>query len=419
MEKKYLDRKWISIFTVSGLLGSIAFPYDAFAEDEPKEQKVIVKGQKISDEEKEWNEFVKQSRLSDLSYILKNSEPRVLTNQTNTTRDGNDKNPKSCNPVIIATGEKFKEQADAYDSSLAQLSMQRTYRAFSTQARDRFFGGKWGSTFDYPKLATTVCKQRTDYTYLGCLPDKITILHPNGTHYAYAYGDGSDYYPVGTNGGISSAGYLRKVDVNEYHLVIGQRVYKYNATTNNLNAIDENGVGLYTFTYNYVAPYYQLATVEGRNNKTLSFTWSQSWPGGRVTSIVDSNSKTWTYGYNTSGHLSTVTPPSGTNGGGVRTYHYESPYDTGLLTGITVDGVRHTRYAYDASKRVTQSRFENSEAVDNFTYQTSPPATTVTNERGQTVKHYFEQVGTLRFPRFSVFQRPSFMQPADSVPGTS
>lgn len=58
--------------------------------------------------------------------------------------------PKTGNPVIIATGEKFKDELDFASDGLYGFSLQRTYR--SLQTAGSLFGPNWMSTLEVPKM---------------------------------------------------------------------------------------------------------------------------------------------------------------------------------------------------------------------------------------------------------------------------
>jgi RHS repeat-associated protein len=320
--------------------------------------------------------------------------PRVVPSLTNSSADDCNASPKTTHPVIIATGEKVQTEPDFFDASLAGLLQDRIYRSTLSTRPGRLFGARWHSTFDFPAMENSrLCNAYPFREAFGCLPDWINIGHPDGKTYQYALTSWPSYYPPGL-GGVSSAGYLSIQTTQNYVVVIGQRAYNYSPTTRNLMSIDENGVRLYTFTYNLVSPDYQLASVTGRNGKTLNFTWSQAWTRGRVTSVTDSSGSVWTYDYDGIGNLAKVTPPAGVVGG-IRQYHYEDPSDTGLLTGITIDGVRKTRYAYQ-NGRVQRSGYDNGEEFEEFAYSASPLYTSVTDQRGQTTRYNFQQVGNFK-----------------------
>ena len=138
------------------------------------------------------------------------------------------------------------------------------------------------------------------------------------------------------------------------------------------------------FAYNGVGN--QLFGVSNSAGQSVGFTYGG--PGGqRVVAITDTGGNVWTYGYNANGMLTTVTSP-GANPD-VKTYHYESPVDSELLTGISLNGVRHGTYTYDSSKRVTQVVHAGGERNDSFQYLQSPQRTVLTDVRGQATTYTF------------------------------
>ncbi|MYN11473.1 hypothetical protein GTP77_29635, partial [Massilia sp. FT127W] len=123
------------------------------------------------------------------------------------------------------------------------------------------------------------------------------------------------------------------------------------------------------------------------NGKFIQLTYGSN---GRVSTLKDTSSKIWTYGYNTNGMLTSVTAPvqSGQTAD-VRGYLYENA-DPTLLTGITINGVRYSTYSYYPDKRVSQSALAGGEESDSFVYGTNK--TTVTNALGQPTVYNFTTV---------------------------
>lgn len=60
--------------------------------------------------------------------------------------------PKSGNPVILSTGEKYKDEPDFISAGEYGLSLARMYR--SKQAKGMLFGRNWLSNLDVPPLQT-------------------------------------------------------------------------------------------------------------------------------------------------------------------------------------------------------------------------------------------------------------------------
>jgi RHS repeat-associated protein len=110
--------------------------------------------------------------------------------------------------------------------------------------------------------------------------------------------------------------------------------------------------------------------------------------GDRPSSITDQGGNVWRYSYNANGMLSSVTSPSPAPV--TRSYHYEVAADPRLLTGISVNNVRYSTYAYYADKRVRTSSLAGGEESDTFVYGTNQ--TTVTTASGQPTTHVFASV---------------------------
>jgi len=133
----------------------------------------------------------------------------------------------------------------------------------------------------------------------------------------------------------------------------------------------------------------QLVEARSPNGAVVKFAWTN----GRVSALTDPSNQIWRYTYNGNGMLATVTSPGADPD--VRTYHYESPYGSHLLTGISINGVRYSTYAYYADGKVQYSSLTNGER-DDFSYTAT--TTTITNERGQPTTYSYidspQQPGT-------------------------
>ncbi len=68
-----------------------------------------------------------------------------------------DTKPAACtdNPVILATGEKWKTETDIVAAGLHGLPLSRTYRSFTT--RPSLFGPKWLASVEPPTLTFNGC----------------------------------------------------------------------------------------------------------------------------------------------------------------------------------------------------------------------------------------------------------------------
>lgn len=291
--------------------------------------------------------------------------------------DNNEKptrqNPKSCNPVILSSGAKYEQAVDFSARGLYGMSLMRTYQ--SQRSNSSMFGPKWNGTYDYARLAMSGCVRMIDYPGV-CFPTSIKYTDNTGASFTYTR--------VGTTYKVrnaASAGTMNYDPDNEQIWLSKGRDSFYYDLTGKIRLIQRDGVNVLHFTHN--GPYGALSSVRNAVNQTVTFNWTN----GVVTSIVDSGGNTWTYGY-TGGVLTSVTSP-GPNPD-IRTYHYETPGDATLLTGISINGSRFSTYAYDSSKRVITSAHTGGETLDTFSYGTNQ--TTLTDARGQSTTYTFALV---------------------------
>lgn len=291
--------------------------------------------------------------------------------------EGAKDNPSTSNPVVIATGEKYKVESDFLGASAYGLSLQRTYRSYATTGR--FFGPKWLSAYDYGKLQFTGCVRLPDFPG-RCFPASIVYVEPSGAAYNYNSRSGELNYSVRGSSATGTISY----DNGGWTLFRDRKAYVFSSAGFIQRIEDSSGV-LLSFQYG-AAGTTRPVSVTNRAGQTVQFTWSGA--GGQVLTATDPSGKQWTYGYNAAGMLSSVASPGPSPS--VRTYAYEDPSDPTLLTGITINGVRHSTYAYYADKRVRESGLAGGEERDTFSYGTRQ--TTVTNAAGEAVTYTFSSV---------------------------
>ena len=275
------------------------------------------------------------------------------------------------NPVIIATGEKFLDQSDASSGGLYGMSVDRTYR--SVNATGVLFGPNWTSSLDPMRVTpSTPCVNNGQ----GCYPLTATLTLPSGAKYKYTWKSPYTRYPGEYQSrGSAAMGTLSTGGPGTgWQLEMNDRVYYFDTSGRETRVADTAGQTL--ATYNGGA----LATVTNKVGQSFTFTWA----GSRVSQVTDPAGNAWTYGYNASSMLATVTSPGPLPD--VRTYHYEHA-DPTLLTGMSINGVRYSTYSYHADKKVAVSGLAGGEARDTFVYGTN--ATTVTNELGQATTYNF------------------------------
>lgn len=324
-------------------------------------------------------------------------------------------------PVKLSTGEKYVDEADFSSDKQWGISVERTYR--SKEATGTLFGPNWSSSIDFRSLQKSGCAVIVDGQ--PCAPVSATHTLPDGTKYQYNYtynvnapppaiapagtgtastqataiGPGTVFvYRVKgskTAPGAADTGTLTYTVGTGWKLIRDNLNYTFTIAGLPQSIKDMNGAG---WTYTYTSA--KLSRIDSSNGQFITLTWT----GSRVTQITDPANQAWVYQYDANQMLSRVTAPGGAE---IRDYHYEAmngttPMPT-LLTGITINGSRYTRYAYYADGRVQQSRLENNEEKDTFTYGTN--TTTVTDVRGQPITYTFTTVNGIR--KISNVSRPA------------
>ncbi len=292
----------------------------------------------------------------------------------------NGDNPTSCNPVVLATGEKIKDEFDFASGGAYGFNLTRTYR--SKNATGQIFGPNWSSSFDAPKLTPSTT---TIMTEVGAYPSFASVDFPGGATYKYKI-DLVDYpytYKVRNAAAPGTVSYDKTTRL--WSLYLDKKTYTFLSGGGIATKVVGNDAAtLLTITW-ILQGGTKITRVTNALGQAVNFTWV----GGVMTLATDPVGNVWNYGYNAAGMLTTVTSPGPSPD--VRTYHYEDPLDSKLLTGISINGVRYSTYAYYADKRVQISGLASNEERDTFTYGTNH--TTITNAKGQPTTYTFATVG--------------------------
>jgi YD repeat-containing protein len=309
-------------------------------------------------------------------------------------------NPKSHNPVVLATGTKYLSQGDFSHASMLGMPLTRIYQSENSGAS--FFGRHWASTLDYEPIY--MYGNWRLFNVKGAkvgLPDYINVRLPDGSAYQFTHflDPGSTSLVYFTPANYSSANtqatgvgmgrlYAVYEDKDHIKVLIGNREYLYSSSTTTgsvsalLDSIRENGTTIYTYTRDEAGRVLSIKNALGAQVKL-------DWAGGKtVNSVTAPDGSVWSYGYDANGMLNRVVPPQSVSG--IYTYFYEDPVNNTLLTGFAVDGVRRTRYVYDGTGKVVKSGFENGEMTDTFSY--SATSTVLTDVRGQKTTYNFQTV---------------------------
>ncbi|MBX3628249.1 MAG: RHS repeat protein [Rhizobacter sp.] len=295
------------------------------------------------------------------------------TGDSNQNTDKSDCEETTEKPVVIATGEKYQSELDFSAGGLHGLRLDRTYRSRGNVG-GLLFGPKWASSVDAPRLvrSSTLFTNEEGFTY----PLSATVTFPGGEQYTYWLYDqsGAPYsYVYRVAGGNEKLGELY-YDYGEWALYKDQKVFSFNPYGGPASRIQRfTGELIVAFQWDGPAGAEKIHKLTNGVGQTINITWS----GNRVSAVTDPAGNTWTYGYNGSGMLATVTSPGASPS--IRTYHYEAT-DSTLLTGISYNGVRYSTYAYYPDKRVQESGLAGGEERDTFTYGVN--STTVSTEKG-------------------------------------
>lgn len=284
-------------------------------------------------------------------------------------------------PVLIATGTKVLPELDfLLPPEDFPLKVTRVYHANLT--RIGIFGPHWASnaehslTFEY---SGQMCGGRLDQAS-ACSPggNPLTVIHANGEGgFATVFEIQNGVWTDDNQRTIAQVGSLWVMTSPE------GVAETYDSYGRPLTIKDERGIGL-TYAYNGSGA---LATITHTSGRTLSFAWA----GGKVSAITAPNGKVYSYGYNAAGYLASVTYPDNL---GTRSYHYEDSRDASRLTGISINGARYSRYAYQADGRVAWSGLEN--GVERSTFAYTDTTTAVTNALGQTTTYYISETDGAR-----------------------
>lgn len=293
-----------------------------------------------------------------------------------TTTNSKEPNESTCKPVVIATGEKYKDELDFSGVGPYGIVLNRTYR--SGQGITGMFGSNWYGSFEQLPLSFTFtnCITTPDG---NCIPASATVTATDGTKYVYTYAgwtDDAGMYTY-TVRGSASAGELMYNFKTSWILDKDKTTRVYTSGGKILSYADNAGATI-KYIYQDAGRLSQLIDAAGRS---VYFTRGTN---GLVRTVKDTGGNIWTYDYNASNMLAKVTAPGASPD--VRQYFYENANPT-LLTGIAINDVRYSTYAYYADGRVSQSGLAGNEEVDRFAYGAN--STTVTDAKGQATTYNY------------------------------
>jgi len=328
------------------------------------------------------------------------------------SRNNSNKEPDSAckstvNPVVIATGEKHKEEPDFRTGGLYDLSLIRTYRG--QHASGSLFGPNWLSSLA-PARVQLGALYKEDWAW-DSIPSTITFTDADGTSFLYTYTGhgriessrggvaapaatgaphtdsqvGKPAYYIYQSSDAAATGQLIYTPEMSIKLKLGRLNYSFDEQSGVQYAVSD-AAGLIR-RYQYVldaSGQPRLDTITNTVGQSVRLTWGSS---GRVQAVTDPAGNNWAYDYDANGMLTKVTAPG--ENPDVREYHYEAA-DTTLLTGITIGGKRYSTYAYYPDRRVSSSSLSDGQESDTFVY--GDKSTKVTNAQGQETNYTFVDI---------------------------
>jgi RHS repeat-associated protein len=248
------------------------------------------------------------------------------------------------NPVLLATGDKYFQDADHTDNASHPLHLTRGYLSSGNFAAG--IGLPWWHSHAY-KLTHTKGTPRIIYVPGTRIPNgvppkpapqpTVTIQLGSGDTVAFTQinsPSGTQWKPDWGSDTLSqtSSGFT-------YRATEEDRTYAFN-TLGQLQTITERNGWVMAYSYNSAG---QLTQVRNQFGRTLGFAYT----AGLLTQVTTPDGKAIRYSYDGSGRLQVVTYPDASTRG----FYYENGTFPKALTGIAINGVRYATYAYDAQGR--------------------------------------------------------------------
>lgn len=276
--------------------------------------------------------------------------------------------PTTDHPVVIATGNKIKPELDfIVRPDENPLYLLRTFD--NSLQRTGAFGERWASSIEYTlsfERGDDFCAGRLDLAVSCTSAPNTRIFAVRTSGFALVF-DGSGSSWTNARGTLTASGTNWVLELEDGN------VETYDQFGRPLSILDSRGIGL-TYSYNATDQLWKVSHTSGRS---IQLTWQN----GKIATVTAPNGKLYSYSY-VGNKLTGVTYPDGL---GTRTYHYETGLFPYSLTGISINGVRYSRYAYKADGRVSSSGLEG--GVERSTFSYGADYTDVQNALGQTT-HY-------------------------------
>jgi len=290
----------------------------------------------------------------------------------------------SDNPVIIASDTKVKSEVDFQTAHLYPLELRRVYN--QTNDIKGIFGDRWSTEFDkslgFGLSGGAICNaipgQSTACVNASTVVEKVVAKRPDGGQQTYNWSPTAQRYE--NPAPDADDWIIRNVD-GTWTLQNKSGPYEnYSITGFITSSRDDTNIG---WTFSYASNRLQTATHS--NGLSVQFGWT----GNVVTSVSDPAGNLYSYAYNSSGYLSSVTYPGSPTS--VRVYHYENGSFPWALTGISIDNKRYSSYAYRSDGRVSESGLDGGFEKLTFAYGYNPNNIMhVTNAAGARATYWYD-----------------------------
>lgn len=337
------------------------------------------------------------------------------------------------NPVVFSTGNKVEPETDFASGGQAGLSLTHTYDGYWDGIG--IFGRRWLSNYDYKLLFTTDDPTSACYPRPGngtCDPtgQSIWAQRPDGRKIKFNYATSPS--PGWYEDKPSPIAKIIKTGSAYQLLTEENRLELYDSAGFPTQVTSLQGIG---WTFSYDSSHY-LTRVANNAGRHVDFTWNN----GLLSQVTDPAGNAYTYTYKlialtnalianqtSANQTSTIStqgryqpmrrmddpddPPARTSNpipsmvalltGAVLpgspqttiTYYYEDSRFPTALTGKAFNGTRYSTFAYDASRRATDTYHAGNVEHYIFTYATDDSGqitrAIVTNPLGRQVTHTY------------------------------
>lgn len=302
-----------------------------------------------------------------------------------------DKDCGEGNPILPSTGNKIEIEEDFTSSGEMPLELVRSYNHYWQGVG--LFGKNWVSSFDYQLVFGSIGPTSSCYPKPGgmttCIIGSNTVIYawrPDGRAIKFIKaGDGIFYEdkpsPV--------AKIVPQTNGTFIHYSEDRTVETYLSSGHVSKVTNEQGVG---WSYSYVSGGSYPNRITHTSGRYVEFTWTS----GQLTAVRDPAGNYYGYSYNAnyfgSGLHRLAASSQPATPATTITYHYENTADTTALTGKSYNGIRYSKFAYDANGYAISTE-HNGLNKYTFSYTTNADGTftaTETNPLGKVKTSIFK-----------------------------